>query len=104
MIRRKDSAGRVLKDGEHQRKNGTYEFKYRSKSGRRHSVYAKTLEELREKEIDVLRNTLDGLRIESKELTLNDLFRSWSRLKRGIKDNTFQNYQYMYLQFARSNW
>ena len=37
---RKDSKGRVLKDSESQRKDGSYEYK--GADGRRHSVYAGT--------------------------------------------------------------
>lgn len=47
--RRKDNKNRVLKEGEYQRANGTFEYKWRDKRGKRHSIYAKTLEELREK-------------------------------------------------------
>lgn len=98
--RRKDNKGRILKEGEHQRPNGTYEYKWRDKRGKRHSIYAKTLEELREKEIDVLRNALDGIRDDKRNLTINDLYNLWVQLKKGLKDNTFQNYQYMYTQFV----
>ena len=31
---RKDSKGRVLKDGESQRKDGSYEYKYKGADGR----------------------------------------------------------------------
>lgn len=98
--RRKDNKNRVLKEGEYQRENGTYEYKWRDKRGKRHSVYAKTLEELRMKELDVLRDILDGIRSDKKDLTINDLYYSWLQLKRGLKDNTFQNYKYMYVQFV----
>lgn len=40
---RKDSKGRVLKDSESQRKDGSYEYK--CADGRRHSVYAGTLKD-----------------------------------------------------------
>lgn len=98
--RRKDNKGRVLKEGEHQRANGTYEYKWRDKRSKRHSIYAKTLEELREREIDVLRDTLDGIRADKNNLTINDLYHLWVQLKRGLKNNTFCNYQYMYTQFV----
>ncbi len=101
--RRKDSKGRVLKEGEYQRSNGSYEYKWRDKRGQRHSVYAKTLEELREKENDVLRNVLDGIRTDKSKLTINDLFYLWIQLKRGLKDNTFSNYKYMYQLFVEGN-
>lgn len=60
--RRKDNKNRVLKEGEYQRSSGTYEFKWRDKRGGRHSISAVSLEKLREKELDVLRDVLDGVR------------------------------------------
>lgn len=99
--RRKDNKNRVLKEGEYQRANGTFEYKWRDKKGKRHSIYAKTLEELREKEIDVLRDALDGIRTDKKDLTINDLYNLWVQLKRGLKANTFANYKYMYTQFVQ---
>ena len=33
-------------------------------------------------------------------VTLNDIYKLWKKLKRGLKDNTFQNYQYMYRTFV----
>ncbi len=101
--RRKDKKNRVLKEGEYQRANGTFEYKWRDKRGKRHSIYAKTLEELREKEIDVLRDVLDGIRAEKSDLTINDLFHLWVQLKRGLKENTFSNYKYMYQQFVEGD-
>lgn len=98
--RRKDNKKRVLKEGEYQRANGTFEYKWRDKRGKRHSVYAKTLEELREKELDVLRDVLDGVRSDKKNMTINDLYYRWVQLKKGLKANTFQNYKYMYTQFV----
>lgn len=98
--RRKDNKNRVLKEGEYQRANGTFEYKWRDKKGKRHSIYAKTLDELREKEIDVLRDALDGIRVDKDVITINDLYYRWLQLKRGLKANTFQNYKYMYTQFV----
>lgn len=48
---RKDAKGRVLKEGESQRKDGSYEYKYRGADGRRHSVYAATLNYSGKKEL-----------------------------------------------------
>ena len=98
--RRKDNKNRVLKEGEYQRPNGTFEYKWRDRRGKRHSVYAKTLDELREKEIDVLRDVLDGIRADKNDLIINDLYYRWVQLKKGLKANTFQNYKYMYEQFV----
>lgn len=101
--RRKDSKNRILKEGEYERSNNTYEFKWTDKNGKRHSIYAKTLDELREKELDILRDTLNGIKANCNNLTVNDFYKKWENLKRGLKDNTFQNYKYMYNQFAREH-
>lgn len=98
--RRKDSRNRVLKEGEYQRENGTFEFKWRDKNGKRHSVYAKSLDELREKEIDILRHVLDGIKVDKSNISVNDLYYRWIQLKKGLKLNTVQNYKYMYAQFV----
>ena len=98
--RRKDNKGRVLKEGETQRKDGIYDFRWRTTDGKRHSVYAKTLEELREKEQAIQRDKSDGIRTDAQNVTLNDVYEMWLLLKKGLKDNTFQNYQYMYNMFA----
>lgn len=98
--RRKDNKKRVLKEGEYQRSSGTYEFKWRDKRGNRHSISAVTLEELREKELDVLRDVLDGVKVDKNNLTVNDMYNSWIQLKRGLKENTFSNYKYMYKMFV----
>lgn len=98
--RRKDNKNRVLKEGDSQRKDGTYDFRWRTADGKRHSVYAKTLDELREKEAAIQRDKSDGIRTDASNTTVNDIFDMWVRLKKGLKDNTFQNYQYMYNQFV----
>ncbi len=99
--KRKDSKKRMLKDGEYERSNGTYEYRWRDKNGGRHSIYAKSLDELREKEAEALRDLLNGKKYVNKDLTINDMYDRWVELKRGLKDNVFSNYQYMYTQFVR---
>ena len=61
MGKRKDSKGKVLKSGESQRQNGSYEYRYTDFRGKRHSIYAKTLDELRQKEIEIQKDALDGI-------------------------------------------
>ncbi|MDA3847281.1 MAG: tyrosine-type recombinase/integrase [Vallitaleaceae bacterium] len=98
--RRKDSKKRVLKEGEYQRENGSFEYRWRDKKGKRHYVYAKTLNELRDKKQEVLKDAFDGLQVVDKTMTINDVYERWTELKRGLKHNTFQNYKYMYTQFV----
>ena len=71
-----------LKEGEYERSNNTYEFKWTDKNRKRHSIYAKTLDELREKELDILRDTLNGIKVNGKNLTVNDFYNKWESLKR----------------------
>lgn len=101
--RRKDSKGRVLKENETQRKDGTYQYRWRTSDHKRHSIYAPTLEELRKKEQEVLKDKSDGIRTDAQKVTLNDVYDLWVQLKKGLKDNTFQNYKYMYEQFVRDD-
>lgn len=85
-----------LYTGESQRPNGTYMYRWTDAQGKRHYIYAPTLEKLREEEKLIIVDEHDGIKQENKLLTLNDLFELWKDTKRGIKDSTFQNYIYMY--------
>ena len=99
--RRLDNKRKVLRKGESQRADGTYDYRWTSRNGKRHSVYAKTLDELRMKEEQIMRDTSDGIKVEAQNVTLNDVYELWCDLKRGLKYNTFQNYKYMYEQFVQ---
>ena len=90
--RRRDNKGRILKEGESQRKDGSYDYHWRDKKGKRHAIYGRTLEELREKEDDILQDQRDGIRPESRQVTVNEMFDIWLKLKRGLKDNTLQRF------------
>ena len=85
--KRKDKARVVLRKGESQRKDGKYDFRWTSPDGKRHSIYAATLEEFREKENDIQRDSLEGIKAEARYVTLNDMFTLWAKVKRGLKDN-----------------
>ena len=101
QAKRKDKDRIVLRTGEGQRPNGTYEYRWTERGGKRRRVYAKTLEELREKEKEIQKDKCDGIKAEARYKTVNDVYDTWRQLKRGLKDNTFQNYQYMYDMFVR---
>ena len=70
--KRKDKNRVVLKTGEGQRPNGTYFFRWNDKKGKRHYVYAKTLEELRDKEKDIEKDKSDGIKAEARYTTVNE--------------------------------
>ena len=99
--KRKDKARIILRTGESQRTNGMYDYRWTTPDGKRHSVYASTLEELRVKEEQIRADRSDGIKTEARYVTVNEVFDLWKLLKRGLKDNTYQNYLYLYDMFVR---
>ena len=57
-----DSNRTRLKTGETQRPNGTYAYRWSTPDGKRHSIYAPTLEKLREQEEQIIVDKHDGIR------------------------------------------
>ena len=90
-----------LRRGEQQRPNGTFAFRWTDEGGKRRAIYADTLSELREKEQGVAKDRCDNIKAEARYVTINDMFDLWAQLKRGLKDNTFQNYRYMYSMYVQ---
>ena len=103
MAKRYDSRHRLLRTGESERADGYYTYRWTPRSGKRNSVTAGTLEELREKEDEIQRDVSDGIRADAKNVTLNTLYDLWKELKVNLKHNTFSNYCYMYEQFVADN-
>lgn len=110
--KRRDSKGRILKDGENVMPDGRYRYQYIDSFGKRRAVYSWKLvptdklpdgkkpdSSLREKIQQVRKDVSDGIRID-KQKTINDVYNLWISLKRNLKDNTKQNYIYMYQQFV----
>lgn len=91
----------VLRKGEFQRDDGIYRFRWSGKDGKRHYIYASTLDDLRKKEKQLTVDEFEGIRTDKPNITVNEVFDMWCELKRGIKHNTFQNYKYMYNMFVR---
>ncbi len=86
----------VLRKGEGQRTNGSYYYRWSDRSGTRHTIYAKTLSDLREREVQLEQDKNDGLKYEAQYVTVNDVYKLWKEIKRGLKNNTFENYKYVY--------
>lgn len=99
-LRRKKNKKMALRKGETQRPNGGFDYRWTDEYGKRHSIYAPTLDELRQKEEAITKDQCDGIKTEARFITINEMFGRWKQLKRGLKDNTFQNYQYLYNQFV----
>lgn len=90
--KRKDRNGRVLKTGENQRKNGTYDYRYTDSYGKVRCIYAKTLEDLRKKEASIQRDLADGIDYAAGEISVADLVDRYMSLKRDIGHNTKRAY------------
>lgn len=94
--KRKDSKGRVLRKGEHERTDGRYHYLYLDAFGKRCYAYAKDLPALREMEKDIERDLLDGISNASGKTTLNQLFKMHMELKNNLRATTRENYNRMW--------
>ena len=74
MAKRYDDKHRLLKTGERQRSSGTYEYRWTARNGKSHSISAETLEELRKKEEDILKDKSDGILVGSENVKLDDIY------------------------------
>ena len=91
---RKDHKGRKLREGESWRKDGRYSYRYTDiRSGKRLTVYARDLPELREKEKQIVKDLEDNILTDGaiKKLTLNKLFERYMST-RELKESTRANY------------
>lgn len=95
---RKDSKGRNLRTGESERKDGIYMYRYTDvKSGKRQTIYAGDLPELREKEKQIAKDLDDNILTDTaiKKMTLNTLFERYMQTRR-FYDSTKINYENMW--------
>lgn len=100
--KRRDKSRVVLRTGEQQRKDGSYSYSWMDKNRKRRYVYARNLDDLRAKEEQIAKDISDGIKAEARYTTVNELYELWKDLKRGLKNNTFENYKYMYETFVRN--
>ncbi len=111
--KRRDSKNRILQNGESQRKDGKYEFKYVDVNGTRRSAYSWKLVatdkvpegkrcelSLREMEKQIRRDLEDGISTHTaNSITLNGLFDTYMSTKE-LKQSTRTNYMYMYKNYV----
>ena len=95
---RKDLRGRTLRKGEMQRSSDKrYAYSYTDPLGRRKYIYANDLVTLREKEMRLTKNQLDGLdTYVAGYATVNFVFDRYISLKTNLRETTRSNYLYMY--------
>lgn len=80
---RKDKKGRGLHTGEQQRKDGIYLYRYTDITGKRRTIYAGDLPELRQKEKQIRRDLDDNIMTDvvTQNMTLNELFEQYIAAK-----------------------
>ena len=105
---RKDHKGRKLWNGESQRKDGKYEYKYQDARGKRKTVYSWRLTpsdtmpkgkrkdlSLREKEQQIQKELCSNLVPGGGDLTVLELVQKYLAQKRGVRHNTQANYNFV---------
>ena len=108
MVRRKDSKGRVLNDGETQGKDGRYRYQYTDVLGNRKAVYSWKLLpadrtpggkrkdlSLREKEKQIEADLNSGLVPCGGNMTVLELVEKYISQKTGVRHNTQANYNFV---------
>lgn len=93
--KRRDDKGHVLRTGEGQRKDGTYEYRFTDINGKRRSIYDHDLTHLRKKEDEVAGMRRDGIDYGGGEITVNELLDRYTALKRGVRYSTTTGYQFV---------
>lgn len=104
--KRRDSKGRILRNGECQRKDGLYQYEYVNPNGKKQCVYSWKLEStdplpkgkrkcksLREKEREVQKDLDDMITPNGGNLTVLDLVKHYINLKTGVRASTRAGYK-----------
>lgn len=93
--KRKDKKGRVLRTGESQRKDLTYQYRYTDAGGKRHAVYSPTLDGLRKKEEEINRVENAGASYNDGGITVIELLERYISLKQGVRYATTVGYNFV---------
>lgn len=106
--KRRDSKNRILRNGESQRQDGRYAFKYIDATGKQQFVYSWKLEKtdktpqgkrddisLREKEKLILKDIDDEIVPRGGEMTVLELVKKYFLQKTGVRHNTEANYKFV---------
>lgn len=85
--------GKELGKGISQRKDGWYVGRFTNRFGRRQSVYAKNLNELRRKLREEMYNDEKEINVVTKDVTLDEWYQIWlETCKKGCRDSTKMSY------------
>lgn len=105
---RRDSKGRKLWNGESQRKDGQYEYKYMDAFGNRKTVYSWKLTasdplpkgkrdciSLRDQQKQIRRDCADKVAVDGGNMTVLELVKRYVAQKQGVRHNTKANYKFV---------
>ncbi len=105
---RRDSKGRKLWNGESQRKDGQYEYKYMDAFGNRKTVYSWKLTasdplpkgkrdciSLRDQQKQIRRDCVDKVAVDGGNMTVLELVKRYVAQKQGVRHNTKANYKFV---------
>lgn len=108
LEKRRDNKGRILKNGENQRKDGRYLYKYVDNTGATQYVYSWKLVatdrvpkgkrdclSLREKEQEIHRDITDGINTAGKKITVCQLYAKQNEHRANVKKSTKIQRQYL---------
>lgn len=94
--KRRDNKGRILKTGESQRSDLSYQYRYVDLSGKRVSVYASTLNDLRAKEKEIQAKLEKGLSTTKGSMPLVQLVEEYLSLKQNLRETSKSTYGIMF--------
>lgn len=94
--KRKDDKGRLLEKGESQRKDGSYMYRWNDLEGKRRTIYAPTLNELRNKKLDISKKEIFcGISWSDGKMTVRNLIEQFENLQ-NVKITTRKKYEYFH--------
>ena len=104
--KRRDNRNRILREGEYQRKDGRYRFRYIDEDGKEKNVYSWRLAKndpmpkgkkrepsLREKEKQIEADLFDRIVTNGGNYTVLELVEKYVSLKTGVRHNTVAGYK-----------
>ena len=104
--KRRDNRNRILREGEYQRKDGRYRFRYIDEDGKEKNVYSWRLDKndpmpkgkkrepsLREKEKQIEADLFDRIVTNGGNYTVLELVEKYISLKTGVRHNTVAGYK-----------
>ena len=102
--RRKDSKGKVLREGESERLDGRYVYRYVDMFGKRHSVYAKNLNELRAKEKEIKEMLEEDSDLASGGIQFLKYAEEYLSMKLNIRHSTREHYMCFLNALKKEEW